>query len=171
MLAHVLERGLKLVVCGTAAGTHSARVHQYYAGLGNRFWSVLAETGLTPRRLMPSEAALLPGYGIGLTDLIKGQAGPDSAIDFVSTGASLVEAKMQECGPRFLCFNGKRAAKEYFGVKTIDFGLQTATIGATRLFVAPSTSAAANGAWDIAHWHTLADLVRSSGQSASGSHT
>jgi TDG/mug DNA glycosylase family protein len=164
MLDDILEQGLALVVCGTAAGTQSAKVSQYYAGPGNRFWGVLADTGLTPCKLAPCEAVLLPRYGIGLTDLVKGQAGPDSAIAFGSTGASSLGAKMRENCPRVLCFNGKRAAKEFFGVKSVEFGLQTAALGATRLFVAPSTSAAANGAWDASFWFGLADLVRGTGE-------
>ena len=46
-----LQAGLRLVLCGTAAGRVSALRGQYYAGPGNLFWPLLAETGLTPRRL------------------------------------------------------------------------------------------------------------------------
>ena len=56
-LEDLLKPGLDLVVCGTAASSISAERGQYYAGPGNRFWSVLEETGLTPRRLQPSELA------------------------------------------------------------------------------------------------------------------
>ena len=49
-LQDLLSPGLDLVVCGTAASSVSAEKGQYYAGPGNRLWSVLAETGLTPRR-------------------------------------------------------------------------------------------------------------------------
>ena len=45
---------LRVVVCCTAAGTASATVRAYYAGPGNQFWSILHETGLTPRRLPPA---------------------------------------------------------------------------------------------------------------------
>ena len=55
MLNDVLTPGLKLVVCGTAAGEVSAVCGDYYAGPGNKFWSVLFEIGLTPRRLAPRE--------------------------------------------------------------------------------------------------------------------
>ncbi len=164
MLDDVLQKGLAVVVCGTTDGTQSAKVSQYYAGSGNRFWGVLAATGLTPRKLALSEAALLPRYGIGLTDLVKGQAGPDSAILFTTSGSDSLEAKMRQCRPRILCFNGKRAAREFFGVKSVEFGLQATAVGATRLFVAPATSAAANGAWDTSFWFGLAGLVRSTGE-------
>ena len=57
------------MICGSAAGRRSAAAGAYYAGPGNKFWRILHESGLTPRRLAPEEFALLPDVGIGLTDL------------------------------------------------------------------------------------------------------
>ena len=82
VLDDLLRVGLKLVVCGTAAGERSARLGQHYAGSANRFWRALARLGLTPRRLTPGEAGLPPNLGIGLTGLAADQSGPDSGIDF-----------------------------------------------------------------------------------------
>ena len=152
MLDDLLRAGLKLVVCGSAAGDRSAQLGQYYAGPGNKFWRTMARVGLTPRRLTPGEAGLLPDLGIGLTDLVKDQSGPDSGIEFGGESRELLRRKMQELQPDILCFNGKRAAKEFLRSTTVEYGLQPQRIGATRLFVAPSTSAAANGSWDPAWW-------------------
>ena len=160
-LDDLLSPGLDLVVCGTAASSVSAERGQYYAGPGNRFWSVLEETGLTPRRLQPSEYRSLLEHGIGLTDVVKNQAGVDNDINFAEHGATL-EPRLRSPSPRFLCFNGKRAALEALGLKRVSYGLQSNTFGSTRLFVAPSTSAAARKWWDIRFWQQLADLVRSS---------
>jgi G:T/U-mismatch repair DNA glycosylase len=93
-LDDLLEPGLTIVFCGTAAGLRSAALAQYYAGPGNQFWKVLAQVGLTPRQLSPHEYGLLP------------QLEPD------------------------------------------------------KLFVAPSTSGAARGSWDVSVWHQLAGLAR-----------
>jgi TDG/mug DNA glycosylase family protein len=133
---------------------------QYYAGRGNKFWRTLAEVGLTPRRLLPEEYALLPGFGIGLTDLVKGQSGGDAEIEFDPSGRDALRARMQCFQPRVLCFNGKRAAGEFFRARRVTLGLQTDTIGGTQLFVAPSTSGAASGSWDVAAWKDLAEVVR-----------
>ena len=54
--------------------------------------------------------------------------------------------------PPVLCFNGKRAAQVFFGTKTIAYGEQSERIGKTAVHVAPSTSGAANGFWDISYW-------------------
>jgi TDG/mug DNA glycosylase family protein len=59
VLDDLLKHGLKLVVCGTAAGARSAELKQYYAGPGDKFWRTLFELGLTPRQLAPGEAELL----------------------------------------------------------------------------------------------------------------
>src|SRR3954464_11234255 len=80
VLPDVLVPGLKLVFCGTAPSPTSAARGAYYAGPGNRFWDILAETGLTPRRLAPEEYGLLPQFGIGLTDIVKSQSGVDADI-------------------------------------------------------------------------------------------
>ncbi len=158
-LEDLLTPGLDLVVCGTAASSVSAERGQYYAGPGNRFWSVLEETGLTPRRLQPSEYRSLLEHGIGLTDVVKNQAGVDNGIKFSGQGATL-EPRLRPYSPRLLCFNGKRASLEALGLNRVSYGLQSETFGSTRLFVAPSTSAAARRWWDIRLWQQVADLVR-----------
>jgi TDG/mug DNA glycosylase family protein len=159
MLDDLFMDGLRLVVCGTAAGRASALVGRYYAGPGNKFWRTLAEVGLTPRRLEPSEYGLLPNYGIGLTDLVKAQFGGDHEITFALRSRAILHAKIERHQPRVFCFNGKRAAKEFYGVDEVSFGIQPALIGRTRVFVAPSTSGAANGSWDHEAWRQLAGQV------------
>jgi len=149
-------------VCGTAAGHRSADLQQYYAGRGNRFWQILDATRLTPRLLDPSEYQLLPSFGIGLTDIAKGQSGNDKDILFGANDRSELRSKVLQHQPGILCFNGKRAAQEFFGTKAVTYGLQPERIGATTLFVAPSTSGAARSAWDETVWHDLASRVRPS---------
>ncbi len=160
VLHDLLQEGLNLVICGSAVGQRSAQVGQYYAGPGNKFWRTLARVGLTPRQLQASEAHLLPSFGIGLTDLVKSQSGSDQAISFTSAGAERLRTKILRYQARCLCFNGKRAAQEYFGRKDVGYGLQQETVGSTAIFVAPSTSAAANGSWDISWWEDLARRVQ-----------
>jgi len=65
ILPDLLSPGLRVVSCGTAAGTASATARAYYAGPGNRFWSILHDTGLTPRRLAPHDFRCLPEWGSG----------------------------------------------------------------------------------------------------------
>jgi TDG/mug DNA glycosylase family protein len=159
MLEDLLKPGLRVVVCGTAAGKRSAELRQYYAGRGNKFWSVLADVGLTPRVLRPNEYRELLNYDIGLTDVAKGQSGSDTDIDFKRATPEAVRQKVEALKPAVLCFNGKRGAQIFLGRNYVDFGLQNEVVGNTKLFVAPSTSGAANHTWDLEKWRELARLV------------
>lgn len=164
VLNDVLQPGLKLVFCGTAAGTESARRGAYYAGRGNKFWRILHKTGLTPRQLAPEEYVLLRQFGIGLTDLVKGKAGMDHTLAREDYDRELFDRQILEAQPEIACFNGKQAAMVYLKVKEVEFGFQGGLqIGNTKLFVAPSTSGAAGGFWDETHWHNLAKHVMATG--------
>ena len=159
MLEDLLAPGLRLVICGTAASDRSAKLGTYYAGPGNKLWSTLYTVGLTPRQLAPADYRVAKEFGIGFTDLVKDQSGSDAAIDFRNEQREHLRAAILIAQPAFLCFNGKRAATEYLESKRVAYGPHVTTIGATRLFVAPSTSGAANGSWDFAFWEELARLV------------
>jgi TDG/mug DNA glycosylase family protein len=154
-----LAPGLRLVVCGTAAGTKSAQLKAYYAGPGNKFWKTLHQVGLTAYQLAPTDFRQAQQFGIGFTDLIKDQSGNDSAIDFRGDARDRLRNAILAARPTTLCFNGKRAAQEYLHLKQVAYGLQIETIGTTKLFVAPSTSGAASGAWNLSVWEDLAGLV------------
>ncbi len=159
MLQDVLETGLRIVFCGTAAGEESAKRKMYYAGKGNKFWRAIHEVGLTPELLSPDQYVILPKYRIGLTDLVKGQSGMDDGIDFKKKGVEELRVKMLKYKPILLCFNGKRAGREYFS-KDVEYGIQEDMIGSTKLFVVPSTSGAASKFWDIKWWYELERISR-----------
>lgn len=160
MLNDLVAKDLLVLICGTAAGRESAERGAYYAHPGNKFWRILHETGLTPRRLAPGEYRELLDYRIGLTDIVKGQAGNDADIDFTGADAARLEALVLELRPRVLCFNGKAAAKAFLGRNPTGYGLLPETIGEAALFVAPSTSPAAAGYWDEEVWRELGRMVR-----------
>jgi TDG/mug DNA glycosylase family protein len=155
----VLEPGLRVVFCGTAAGAVAARVGAPYAGPGNRFWWVLHEVGLTPRLLAPHEFRELPRHGIGLTDVAKLTSGSDASLTRADFDTAAVVEKVARYGPATLAFVGKRAAQEVLGT-TVAYGPQGLKVGAADVWVVPSTSGAARGAWDIEPWRALARVVR-----------
>jgi double-stranded uracil-DNA glycosylase len=143
------------VFCGTAAGAVAARVGAPYAGPGNRFWWVLHEVGLTPRELEPREFRDLPRFGIGLTDVAKHTSGSDSSLARPDFDPAAVVAKVERYAPAILAFVGKRAAQEVLG-RRVGYGPQSVRIGVSDVWVLPSTSGAARGAWDIGPWRELA---------------
>jgi TDG/mug DNA glycosylase family protein len=159
MLSDLLAHDLKLVICGTAVGNTSAQLKQYYAKPGNRFWLALFDAGLTPVLLSPSKYESLLSYKIGLTDLVKHQSGMDTGLRQSDFGRERLRKKIEDYQPKYLSFNGKRAAEEYL-LRKVEFGLQPEKIGNTYLFVAPSTSGAARRWWNVNIWRELADRCK-----------
>jgi TDG/mug DNA glycosylase family protein len=152
------------VFCGSAAGAASARKGAYYAGPGNRFWPTLHQIGLTPRLLAPDEFATLPQYGLGLTDMAKHVSGSDASLPRSADDPQAIADKITRIDPDILAFVGKRAAqvffRHHFHKTRIDYGLQHEALGATALFVLPSTSGLAVRYWDEAPWRTLTGLIK-----------
>ncbi len=71
-----------------------------------------------------------------------------------------MKQKIEHFSPAVLAFNGKKAAQVFLGERRVELGLQPEQVGETRLFVAPSTSGAANGYWKVDVWYELAELVQ-----------
>jgi TDG/mug DNA glycosylase family protein len=158
ILPDILQRGMTVVFCGTAAGTVSARRGAYYAHPQNKFWRTLYSAGLTPRLFAPEEFRALPQFGIGLTDIAKHAFGMDSQLTRDSLGRAAVEdlrARILAVAPQILAFTSLAGGRRVLGSR-ITFGAQTQTLGATRLWVLPSPSPAAHWNWDGAVWSALA---------------
>ena len=160
ILPDVLRPGLDVVFCGTAAGHASARAGAYYAGPGNRFWEILFEIGLTPRRLEPHEFREVLDYGIGLTDAVKTASGPDAALPACAFDPQRLRRLVLELEPAALAFNGKRSARSVLDSANVEYGRRPGRLGSSAVFVLPSTSGAARGFWEPRYWHELAAFVR-----------
>jgi double-stranded uracil-DNA glycosylase len=159
VLPDILTPGLRVVFCGTAPGTASARAGAYYAGPGNRFWIALHEVGLTPVLLAPAEFTRLPEFGIGLTDISKTASGSDQEVGRQGFDPARLAAAIAAASPTHLAFNGKNAARGTLG-RPVDYGRQPERIGGATTWVLPSTSGAARGFWDIDPWRDLARAVK-----------
>ena len=163
VLPDVLAPGLDIVFCGTAAGTESARQQAYYAHPQNRFWRSLHEAGLTPRLLAPAEYALMPDFGLGLTDLAKFASGMDRELPAGALGGAARAAlrqKIETHAPRALAFTSLTAGRRFLGRADARFGPQAERIGETIIWVLPSPSPTAGWNFDIAPWKALAATVR-----------
>jgi TDG/mug DNA glycosylase family protein len=115
----------------------------YYVGPGNRFWSILHESGLTPRRLAPGEFWLLPEWGIGLTDVCKTAHGMDREIAADAFDPARLRTVLDEVRPHAIAFNGKKAARVALRLRDIapiDLGPTAHTFGAHELASETSTA-------------------------------
>jgi double-stranded uracil-DNA glycosylase len=161
ILPDVLGPGLRIVFCGTAAGAVSAARGCYYAHPQNKFWRALHVVGLTPRLLAPRDFATLPTFGLGLTDIAKSVSGMDKQLPAGALGRGPCEAmarRIAAARPAILAFTSLTAGRRYLR-RDAGFGEQAETIGATRIWLLPSPSPAANWNWDEAWWRALAEAA------------
>jgi double-stranded uracil-DNA glycosylase len=162
ILHDVLSYSLEVVFCGTAVGTASAKAGAYYAHPQNKFWKILHETGLTPELLQPHQYRELLDHRIGLTDFVKTHFGMDHQIPLsrlAEMSRTRLRASITACRPTFLAFTSKTAGQKFLGGAR-GYGEQVELIGDTRIWILPSTSGAANGAWRPEIWHQFAEVVR-----------
>jgi TDG/mug DNA glycosylase family protein len=139
----VLAPGLRIVFCGINPGLASAAAGAHFANPRNDFWRLLHASRLTPRVLEPTEQYEALRYGIGLTNAALRTTPGSSDLrrsDFADARRRL-ERLAGELEPQWLAFVGKEAYRGTFGERP-ELGLQARTLGATRLFVLPSTSPA-----------------------------
>lgn len=162
LVPDVLQAGLTLVLCGTAPSRISAAQRAYYANPSNKFWRTLYEVGLTPRLLAPSEYPLLPGFGIGLTDVAKRHSGVDAALPGEAWRPHELLEKLREYQPRLLAFTSKRGAAETLGVGTgkLPYGRQTQMLEGVEVWVLPSTSPLGHNHFQLQPWQDLAARVK-----------
>jgi double-stranded uracil-DNA glycosylase len=156
VLPDLIEPGLRIVFCGTAAGSVSAALGAYYAHPQNRFWSALHAVGLTPRQLRPEEYPELSHWGLGLTDIAKHVSGMDRELPSGALGrqaCAALEAKITAAAPDWLAFTSLAAGRRYLGRAAASFGEQPERIGRTRLWLLPSPSPTAGWNWARhKHW-------------------
>jgi TDG/mug DNA glycosylase family protein len=159
----VLGPGVRVVFCGINPGYASAAAGAAFANPRNDFWRLLHASGFTARRFEPHEQHELIELGIGLTNAARRTtrgSGDLRKADFAGAEARLRRIAETLC-PRTIAFVGKAAYTGAFGGRA-EHGLQARTLGATALFVLPSTSPA-NAAvpWDerLRWFRALHELV------------
>lgn len=161
----ILAPGLRCVFCGINPGRRSSAAGHHFANPRNDFWRLLADAGLTPRLLDPSEQWDMPGLGYGLTNAAYRTTKGSSDLrrgDFVGS-AERLERLAAELEPGTIAFVGKAAFQGAFGLSRSELGPQERSLHSTRLFVVPSTSpanAAVSYAERLRWFRALADVLR-----------
>ena len=142
-LPDLIGPGLRLLFVGFNPSIRAAQLGHPYAGRNNRFWDLLADAGLTPRRYQPEESASLLDLGIGITDLVKRPTRSAAEVSLAEyrTGSIRLRELVHEHRPRVVCYNGKGVYLRAAGVTQAPWGQQPASLFAgTADFVAPSPS-------------------------------
>ena len=113
LVPDILAPGLRCVFCGINPGRRSAAAGCHFANPRNDFWRLLADSGLTPRRVDPSEQWELLELGYGLTNAAyrttKG-SGELRRADFAEA-AERLERIALELRPAVIAFVGRRRTR------------------------------------------------------------
>ncbi|MFD0769426.1 mismatch-specific DNA-glycosylase [Bacillus sp. CGMCC 1.60114] len=138
-----IKKGLKILFVGFNPSIRSSETGHHFANPNNRFWRILHEAGLTPRKYDASEDYKLLDLDMGLTNIV---ARPTKAADEITKeeykeGKEILKQKITQLKPEVVCFVGKGVYQEYSGWKIAPWGQQPeSVIPGTIDFVAPSSS-------------------------------
>jgi double-stranded uracil-DNA glycosylase len=169
---------LLVLFCGINPSLYSAATGWHFARPGNRFWPALHLSGFTPRQLAPSEQHLLPGYGLGITNLVAratAQAAELTPAELQAGGEhlqALLAARQprdpgprvlgprvlgpRAVGPRVLAVAGVTAYRAAFARPRAAIGPQPDPLGTTPVWVLPNPSGL-NASWTLPR---IADAFR-----------
>ena len=140
-----------VLFCGINPGLYSAATGHHFARPGNRFWPALHGAGFTPRQLDPSQQDLLPGYGLGITNLVAratAQASELTRAELQAGGERLAQL-VAERRPTYVAVAGVTAYRDAFSHKKAQVGKQPETIGLSNVWIVPNPSGL-NAHWPLA---------------------
>lgn len=144
----MLAPDLDVVVIGYNPSRLAWRTGHHYANPGNRFYHLLHDAGLTPRRFAPAECRTLPALGIGLADLLHRWSPRADDFPPATYRAALpaFRARVARAAPRAVLLNGIGIYRLLFERAPPRLGRDPeARLGDAAVFVAPSSSGLANG--------------------------
>jgi TDG/mug DNA glycosylase family protein len=144
----VLGPRLRCVFCGINPGRVSAAAGTHFANPRNDFWRLLYAGGFTPRVFEPQEHFELLELGYGITNAALRTTPGSGDLRSGDFDRGRLERVAAELRPRAMAFVGKEAYRGVFKERP-ELGPQLRSLGATGLYVLPSTSPA-NAAvpWD-----------------------
>jgi TDG/mug DNA glycosylase family protein len=146
----ILAPDLRVLFVGINPGLVSEATGHHFARPGNRFWRVIHEAGLTPRRLAPSEQGLLPGLGMGITNLVEratATAAELSTAELRAGGERVVELASR-LTPRTVAFLGLTTYRAAYARPGATSGEQRLSTGPARTWVLPNPSGL-NAGWSL----------------------
>lgn len=141
-LRDVIAPGLHILFCGINPGLYSGATGHHFARPGNRFWPTLYQAGFTPRLLHPSEQNELLSLGYGITNLVPRTTATADELtsDELLAGRKRLERKVKRYQPQVLAVLGIGAYRMAFQEPKATLGLQSNSIGQTRIWVLPNPS-------------------------------
>jgi len=140
----------RVLFSGINPGLYSAATGWHFARPGNRFWPALYLSGFTPRQLAPREQDLLPGFGLGITNLVARATAQAAELHSteLKAGREHLAALAGQYRPRIIAIAGVTAYRTAFGLPHASTGPQPDPLGPARVWVVPNPSGL-NASWGL----------------------
>lgn len=138
----VIAPNLRVLFCGINPGLWSGATGHHFAKPGNRFWKVLHLSGFSERLLSPHEEHELLNHGYGITNVVRrtsARADELSNEEIIAGSKNLIE-KVLRFEPQILAVLGIGTYRIAFNHPKAKLGLQSETIGETRIWLLPNPS-------------------------------
>ncbi len=141
-LADLVGPDLRVLFCGINPGTLSGELGLHFARRGNRFWKLLFAGGFTESVLSPEEQHVLPGLGVGITNLVGRvtAAASELGVAELREGATQLEAKVGTLRPRCVAVLGLQAYRTAYLRPNAVIGRQPEPLGDALLWLLPNPS-------------------------------
>ena len=169
-LPDYIRRDLDILLVGINPGLRSAELGHHFAGVNNRFWSLLHDAAITPHRLSYDEDSRLPDFGVGLTNIAARPTRTSSEMkrEDYDRGRAALARKIRCCQPKVVAFVGLTVYREFKRGKgkllsRLQCGLQEEKLEGVTLFVVPNPSGRnAHYTYDemLTYWKQLARFTR-----------
>lgn len=138
-----IRPGLLVLFIGFNPSIRSGETGHHYANPNNRFWKIIHDAGLTPRRFAPEEDSELLELGYGFTNIVPRPTKTAAEItkEEYSLGRVELKRKLERFRPQVACYVGKGVYEQFSGRKSVEWGEQPESmVAGVTDFVAPSTS-------------------------------
>lgn len=129
----ILALGLDVIFIGYNPGVATQARGHHFAGPGNLFWSLLADAGLTERRLVAERDRELLYWRLGICNLVDRMTPGSSDLEPVemALGAARLRQKLSQYRPRAAGFLGKEIYRYWAGLplgRPVKWGLQAESL-------------------------------------------
>lgn len=139
----VIREDLTALFIGINPDPISFREGHHFANPANIFWTLMHQSGFTPRRLLPAEEQLLLEHNLGITNLIARSTSGIAQLsrEDLQRGRERLLRTIDRYRPRALIFVGISGYRMFVG-KNIRaaYGEQAETMHGARVFVLPHPS-------------------------------
>jgi double-stranded uracil-DNA glycosylase len=141
-LADLVGPDLRVLFCGINPGSLSGQLGLHFARRGNRFWRLLCAGGFTESVLSPADQHVLPGLGVGITNLVGRvmAAASDLNASELREGATALESRVESLRPRCVAVLGLQAYRTAFRRPGATIGAQPEQLGDALLWLLPNPS-------------------------------